>query len=485
MKTTEYRRERARLLSRLGGGLFCFAAATLSGAGNNTSTNLAVVSDAAPLFARTDRQLMTLNPTDFGETNLSLPILVAPKSEEALKIQSRVPSELDPALQHAPELSSNSSLISRSQSSSHETRLRQFEFSLGLARTQRKALDFAMATKTLESILESDAPNIIKQTAFLELAFVAQQDRQYVKALKIFSKYVQKYPQDSSVPEITLRQGLLFRELGLYDMAVSKFYGVMTTSLNIKHDQWDYYKRLVLQAQTEVAETFYLQGNFAEAARKFSDLLALDAPALRKDQIQSKMILCLSSLDRSADVVAKAQDFLKRFQNSEEVPEVRFHLVNAYRQLKREPEALEQVVLLLKSQEVSARQNPENWRKWQLRTGNQIGNQLYKDGNYADALIVYQALAQIDNSPDWQFPVLYQVGLVLERFNLPQKAAEVYNAILARENELVTGGTPSARTMLEMAKWRRDFLGWQGKAQKSSQEITKMSSQDSPVSSSN
>jgi tetratricopeptide (TPR) repeat protein len=164
---------------------------------------------------------------------------------------------------------------------------------------------------------------------------------------------------------------------------------------------------------------------------------------------------------------------------------VRFHLVNAYRQLKREPEALEQVVLLLKSQEVSARQNPENWRKWQLRTGNQIGNQLYKDGNYADALIVYQALAQIDNSPDWQFPVLYQVGLVLERFNLPQKAAEVYNAILARENELVTGGTPSARTMLEMAKWRRDFLGWQGKAQKSSQEITKMSSQDSPVSSSN
>jgi len=314
MKTTEYRPERTRLLSRLIGGLFCFAAATLSGAGDNTSTNLAVVSDA-PLFARTDRQLMTLNPIDFGETNLSLPMLVAPKSEEALKNQSKVPSELDPALQHAPELSANSSLISRSQSSSHETRLRQFEFSLGLARTQRKALDFALATKTLESILESDAPNIIKQTAFLELAFVAQQDRQYVKALKIFSKYVQKYPQDSSVPEITLRQGLLFRELGLYDMAVSKFYGVMTTSLNIKHDQWDYYKRLVLQAQTEVAETFYLQGNFAEAARKFSDLLALDAPALRKDQIQSKMILCLSSLDRSADVVAKAQDFLNNTSN--------------------------------------------------------------------------------------------------------------------------------------------------------------------------
>src|SRR5678815_3063644 len=103
MKTTEYRPERTRLLYRLGGGLFCFAATTLSGAGDNTSTNLAVVSDAAPLFAWTDRQLMTLNPIDFGETNLSLPMLVAPKSEEAMKIQSKVPSELDPALQHAPE----------------------------------------------------------------------------------------------------------------------------------------------------------------------------------------------------------------------------------------------------------------------------------------------------------------------------------------------------------------------------------------------
>ena len=259
----------------------------------------------------------------------------------------------------------------------------------------------------------------------------------------------------------------------------------MSTSLNIKHDQWDYYKRLVLQAQTEVAETFYLQGNYEEAARKFSDLLVLDAPALRKDQIQSKMILCLASLDRSADVVAKARDFLKRFSNSEEVPEVRFHLVNAYRQLKREQEALEQVVLLLKSQEASARQNPENWRKWQLRTGNQIANQLYKDGNYADALTVYQALAQIDNSPDWQFPVLYQVGLVLERFNLPQKAAEVYNSILAREKDLTGSSTPSARTMLEMAKWRRDFLGWQGEAQKSTQKMIKTSSPDSPVSFSN
>jgi tetratricopeptide (TPR) repeat protein len=428
---------------------------------------------------------MTLNPIDFGEMNLALPMLVMPKSEEPLQTPSKAPFELDPALQHAPELPANSSLVFRSLTGNHEARLRQFEFSLGLARTQRKALEFAQSSKTLESILESDAPSVIKQTAFLELAFVAQQDRQYVKALKIFSKYIQKYSQDPSVPEITLRQGLLFRELGLYDLAVSKFYSVMTASLNIKHDQWDYYKRLVLQAQTEVAETFYLQGNYEEAARKFSDLLALDAPALRKDQIQSKMILCLSSLDRSADVVAKAQDFLKRFPNSEEMPEVRFHLVNAYRQLKREQEALEQVVLLLKSQEGSARQNPENWRKWQLRTGNQIGNQLYKEGNYADALIVYQALAQIDNSPEWQFPVLYQVGLVLERFNLPQKAAEVYHAILARENELATNNTPSARTMLEMAKWRRDFLGWQGEAQKSAQKITKTSSPNSPVSSSN
>ena len=212
MKTTGHRPERRRLLSRLGWGLCCFAAASFSGDGNNTSTNLTAVSDTAALSTWTDRRLMTLNPIDFGETNLSLSMLVMPKSEEP-KIQSKAPFELDPALQNAPELPTNSSLVFHSQNGNHEARLRQFEVSLGLARTERKALEFAQATKTLEWILESDAPSVIKQTAFLELAFVAQQDRQYVKALKIFSKYIQKYPQDPSVPEITLRQGLLFREL--------------------------------------------------------------------------------------------------------------------------------------------------------------------------------------------------------------------------------------------------------------------------------
>src|SRR5437016_2770974 len=115
MKRTGHRPQRRRLLLCLGWGFSCFAAATFSVAGYDTSTNLTAVSDPAELSAWTDRRLMTLSPMDLGETNLSLSMLVMPKSEELVKIPSKALFELDPALQHAPELLANSSLVFRSQ----------------------------------------------------------------------------------------------------------------------------------------------------------------------------------------------------------------------------------------------------------------------------------------------------------------------------------------------------------------------------------
>ena len=135
-------------------------------------------------------------------------------------------------------------------------------------------------------------------------------------------------------------------------------------------------------------------------------------------------------------------------------------LAKAFKQLGKNRESLEQVLLLLQSQSQIANVNPASWIYWQQRTGNEIANQLYQEADYINALEIYLGLLKIDNSANWQIPVLYQIGLVYERLNQPPKAVEVYQDILKREKDLKTPSAASIKSIIDMAKWRTNYLGW-------------------------
>jgi tetratricopeptide (TPR) repeat protein len=345
----------------------------------------------------------------------------------------------------------------------HRNVLKQFQAQLEMARRARENRDFLLASDTLSRILDAEPPEDIKRPVMLEMAVLAQQQNELTKAQQILGQYVTHYAEDPSIPEVLLRQGLLYRQMGANSLALSKFYQLMTAALNLKLDRLEYYQRLVLHAQTEIAETYYLQGEYQQAADFFARLLKLESPDLNKSQIQFKLIRSLANLRRSAEVEAQAQIFLKRYPESPDQPEVRFLLATALRQQGRNSEALQQVLLLLQSQQAIAKTNPENWLYWQQRTGNDIANQLYREGDYVHALEIYFNLAQLDASPAWQFPVMYQIGLVYERLQQPEKAGATYSSILTRQNELGTNAAPSLKALVEMAQWRRNFLGWQTK----------------------
>ena len=83
-----------------------------------------------------------------------------------------------------------------------------------------------------------------------------------------------------------MRQGLIYRQMGVNNLAISKFYAVMSTALKLKLENMDYYKKLVLQAQIEIADTYYQEGKYDEAAEFFSRLLKTGNPDL--DQIQTE-----------------------------------------------------------------------------------------------------------------------------------------------------------------------------------------------------
>jgi tetratricopeptide (TPR) repeat protein len=336
---------------------------------------------------------------------------------------------------------------------------------LATARQLRLARKLSEAESLLTGLMSDPSPEWIQQSALLELAALAEDAHELSRAQQIYAQFLGKWPNDLRRPEVLLQQGLLFRRMGLNDLALTKLYGVMTSALVLKNDQLDYYARLVLRAQTEIAETQYELGKYPDAAEFFSRLLKLNNPAINTAQVLFKLTRCHAASGQYTDVVSEAQEFLTRYPGASEQAEVRFHLAQALKELGRSHESLQQVLRLLQEQRTHTREHPEIWTYWQQRAGNLIANQLYGEGDYAKALEIYLNLAQLDASPQWRLPVQYQIGMTHERLWQLQKAADIYQDILTREKELGADAPPHLKSLFEMARWRLSFIQWQSQAE--------------------
>ena len=395
------------------------------------------------------------------------------------------PEEGNEAFRSSPPAFASTNLLKPEAQPTAE-RLREQEVTdrqrqLELARRQRLTKRYADATAGFVALLEEGVPEAIQRTALIELATTAQEENDLTRAQQIYAQYLLRWPEDLAVPEILLRQGLVFRRMGIYQQALSKFYSVMTTALTVHNDQLDYYRRVVLQAQTEIGETYEMIGKYREASETYKRLLKLDTPSLNKQQTHYKLVRSLASLGQHEEALGQAQDYLTRYPESVEQAEVRFLLASSLKQVGRKNDALEQVLALLKSQQPQAYSHPETLAYWQQRTGNEIANQLYREGDFLGALDIYLSLLPLNPTPAWQWPVQYQIGLVYERLEQPAKAAETYGAIVRREAEMGTNASPSQRSILEMARWRKDFLGWVVKTETTEHQLRRAGPASDPV----
>ena len=320
------------------------------------------------------------------------------------------------------------------------------------------------AEKILLPLLNGDEPESLQRSALYELGNAVYAEDDLPRAQTIYTQFLQKWSGDVRVPEVLLQQGKIFRQMGLNDLALGKFYSVMTSALALKGDQFDYYQKLVLETQVEIAETHYLMGQFADAADFYQRLIQKNDPSLNRQQVQFHLVRSLSIIGRNDQAAAQAQDFLQRFPNANEVPETHYYLAEALKAQGRNAEALQQVLLCIQEQKSRTNQNPEVWAYWQQRIGNEIGNQLYHEGDYVKSLEVYMNLDQLNPSPSWQIPVEYQMGMTYEKLLQPEKATETYRQIITRQNDLGTNTTPALQAVFDMARWRINFIQWQTNA---------------------
>ena len=362
-----------------------------------------------------------------------VPGLISPQ-EQALAAAPR-PGQYE-VTNSAFELQTNSAPAQHNSATNAAPKLpHELENDLEIAEHLHLSRQLPEATFAYAAILQRGVPKAVEQVCLLALAQIAQDQNDAPRAEQIYGQYLSRWPRDDKVPDILLRQGLIYRQMGLHNLAIAKFYAVMTSALGLKPERFDYYQKLVLEAQNEIANTQFELSNWSEASDSFRRLLNLDPPPLNRSVLQYKLIHCLAHLGSRMEAIAQAQDFLAHFPHAPQRAEVHFLRATALQQVGRNNEAVQQVLALLAEQHAGNTNDPATLEYWQQRAGNEIANRFYQQGEPIKALDIYLRLAALDSSVEWQLPVWYQIGLIFERLHQPAKANEYYEKIATREKE--------------------------------------------------
>ena len=147
--------------------------------------------------------------------------------------------------------------------------------------------------------------------------------------------------------------------------------------------------------------------------------------------------------------------------------ESHFLLANSYKRLKRPREAVAETLNLLRKNLINRKTDESLWFYWKKRTGNQLANEFYEQSDFLSALKIYQAMAPLNKDPEWQWPIIYQIGLCFERLWMLPKAREAYR-LLVEEEEWENSQydlNENLQTIKEMAIWRLGHIDWLSKTE--------------------
>lgn len=325
-----------------------------------------------------------------------------------------------------------------------------------------QAGDYAAAEKAFTRALTANAPVEAKRALVLEMAALYRGADQLTKAAAVLEKFVKTFPNDREVPQVLLRLGAIYRDLGVYSMATARFFQVLNSTLRVSDEDIPEYRKLAMKARLEIAETYAVQGNLTEAEKYFSRLQLLELDPEDRERVLLRAAQMQYTLKQWLAAEKALAAFAASSPESPNLAEVRYMRAKALDELGRKQEAVDEVVALL---QIPVPGDPEVARTtsyWKRRCANELANRFYEQGDFLGALSVYQALARASMDPSWRWPAIYQIGLCFERMDMPLRAAEAYDAILSPETAPAAGTKlpESLVSLQDMARWRRSHLVW-------------------------
>ena len=333
-----------------------------------------------------------------------------------------------------------------------------------LASSLWRSGDHELAEEYFSAALGAPARLPEKENVLFAMGELYRESGKHPKAAAAYERLVEEFPNSRRAPIVFMELGHLYREMGGLELAISKYYMVLNSSLNASVDQVEKFRRLSLKAKIEIAKTHMDLLDFEEAFRQYDLLSRLDLDPIEHRSVRYRVCHLLYNMGSYQQAVSKLKHFLEEYKVSPQSPEIRYLLAKSYEKLNRKPDALREVVLILKRQSSPDTALDNDGDYWKQRMGNELANEFYQQGDYRSALTIYQSLAKYNATPNWRWPAIHQIGLCFERLGLPEKAVMAYQEILDPENgdfgdQELDAGILSLR---EMAKWRLDHLNWEG-----------------------
>src|SRR5690606_8545317 len=178
-------------------------------------------------------------------------------------------------------------------------------------------------------------------------------------------------------------------------LASARFYSVLHAVIKVPPGQAENYRRIARTSQFEIAETHFQIGNYEEAARFFTRLNLLDLAPADRTRAEFKAALSRARAGDSEKAIAAYRRFISQHPESEFGAEARFQLATLLRDLGRKDESRDVTLDLLRRQHAITAGQSETWTYWQRRTGNQLGNDFYNQGDYTTAFAIYRSLAEL------------------------------------------------------------------------------------------
>lgn len=338
----------------------------------------------------------------------------------------------------------------------------------GLMTVARNAADrraFDDAEAAYQKLLTFAVPDVDKREGLLEMGKMFEKSKAYAKAALVYEGFLERFRDDPESADVSIRLGRACRELGAFDTALAKFYNALHSSLRLAGDNSGSAQRqLALKAQFEIAETHFAKGNYAEAKRFFTRLLELEMGPDDRETVQYRLASTVGLLGDPGEAAALSRTFLTDHPDSARAAEASYLLAQSLQKLGREDDAAKVTLTLLKQEKPRGKEDPENWRRWKMKTGTELAGALYDKGDALNALTIYQQLAELDSSPEWRWPLVYQIGLCFERLRLSKRALEAYSYLtsgdLPKKSTAKGGKSVDFPGLREMAQWKMEYIRW-------------------------
>jgi tetratricopeptide (TPR) repeat protein len=337
---------------------------------------------------------------------------------------------------------------------------------LGTSLTERG--DFAAAEIAFRRIMNDRRYHEPEQRdALLGLARMYRRQAVFTKAVAVYEKFLKLYSDDARVPDALLELGRSHRALGAHKNAINRFYNVINSTLKLPPESYEHYQLLAKTAQFEIAETHFETGNFAEAAKFFDRLRLLDLAPEDRARAHFKAAGSLLNAGELEAATAKLTQFLEQWPGDANAPEARYQLALTLRKLGRTEQALAITLALLRDEHSNAAADPKGWAYWQRRTGNQLANDFFQNGDTLSAVTIYESLARLSPENNWRLPIIYQTGLCYERLRQTDRATKAYREIVEAVAGLA-GGEPAGELgeLARMANWRIGQIEWSGQTER-------------------